>query len=210
MREYSNESDNESNISKTVLSDADTVNTHKTHESRDSGTADVVRLNDPIPSPAPTNTASLTGGRGNTPSLNEGITPMTGVPNNLYGDSDDEENSFNVMEPIGPIHFARQRSGGVHFHKHNLSMISVNSSASKHAGQGGGGHQKSNTLMTLSPRKGLMIKDIERTNKFSSNCSMFYVCGMTDCIMDFFYFVVIFCLFFCFFVFLSCCVKNTL
>ena len=169
VREYENESDNES---KTVLSDADTHNTHKTHETRESrgSVSETVVQNDgPIPSPAPTNTASLTG-RGNTPSFNEGITPMPGVPNDLYGDSD-EENSFGA---VGPMHYARQRSGGIQLHTQSLSMISINSSASK---RGTGAHKKSNTLVSLSPRKGLMISNIERTNKFSIyNYMIFLLC----------------------------------
>ena len=42
-------------------------------------------------------------------------------------------------------------------------MISVNSSVSER----GGAHKKSNTFVSLSPRKGSMISSIERTNKFS-------------------------------------------
>ena len=42
-------------------------------------------------------------------------------------------------------------------------MIAISSSVSKRRGA----HKKSNTLVSLSPRKGLMISNIERTNKFS-------------------------------------------
>ena len=119
-REYENKSYNEN---KTVVSDADT---HETHESRGSVSEAALQNDRPIPSPAPTKTVSLTG-RGNMPSFN------------LHGVS------------------------GIQFHNQGLSMISINSSASKRVGA----HNKHNTLISLSPRKGFMITSIERTNKFS-------------------------------------------
>ena len=86
VREYENESDSES---KTVLQN-----------------------DGPISSPAPTNinTTSLTG-RAKIPSFNEGITPTPGVPNDLCGDSC-QEYSFGA---VGPMHYARQRSGGIEY-----------------------------------------------------------------------------------------------
>ena len=152
VREYENESDNES---KTVASEAET---HKTHESRGNVSETVVQNDGPVPSPAPTNAASLTG-RGNTQSFNEGITQMSGVPNDLQGDSI-EKNSFGA---VGRLHYAGQRSGGIELHNQSLCVIEINSSTSKH----GGAYKKSNTFVSLSPREGLMICNIERTNKFS-------------------------------------------
>ena len=80
VREYENESDCDS---KTVVSDADR---HETHKSRGSVSETVLQTESPIPSPSPT-------------LLNEGITPIPAILNDLHGESD-EENLFGAVEPM--------------------------------------------------------------------------------------------------------------